>query len=152
MINQCWTADELLKALERYESELRSSGKTRNTINTYVQHPERFIRWLTKPSVPVSTNSSPINSEWSKPTMTRSTYDPLKQYLTELDDVSAKLSFSQIERILGRPLPESARRYPAWWSNETSGSHSHSRSWMDPGWRTLRLDLNAATVEFQKGR
>ena len=37
-----WSARELKSELNRYEEELRAAGKTRNTINTYVQHPERF--------------------------------------------------------------------------------------------------------------
>ena len=41
-----WSARELKSELNRYEEELRAAGKTRNTINTYVQHPERFINWL----------------------------------------------------------------------------------------------------------
>ena len=41
-----WSAAELRTLLNKYEGELRASGKARNTINTYVQHPERFINWL----------------------------------------------------------------------------------------------------------
>jgi hypothetical protein len=44
-----WNARELKSELNRYEEELRAAGKTRNTINTYVQHPERFINWLVGP-------------------------------------------------------------------------------------------------------
>ena len=43
---QTWTTDELRAELNRYERALRDSGKARNTVNTYVQHPERFINFL----------------------------------------------------------------------------------------------------------
>jgi len=48
-----WSAQELRDALTRYEEELRAAGKARNTVNTYVQHPERFINWLEGRYVPV---------------------------------------------------------------------------------------------------
>jgi hypothetical protein len=42
-----WTLDELLQELRRYERELREAGdKAEVTIRTYVDHPERFLRWL----------------------------------------------------------------------------------------------------------
>jgi hypothetical protein len=41
-----WDARELRGALDRYEAELRAAGLSRNTVNTYVQHPQRFINWL----------------------------------------------------------------------------------------------------------
>src|SRR5579875_2188660 len=44
-----WSARELRSELNRYEEELRAAGRARNTINTYVQHPERFINWLEGP-------------------------------------------------------------------------------------------------------
>ncbi len=47
-----WTTSELNTALDVYEQELRDRGLRRNTINTYVQHPERFIRWLANASTP----------------------------------------------------------------------------------------------------
>jgi hypothetical protein len=76
------------------------------------------------------------------------TYGPLGAYLDGLDAREAVLTFSDIERILGRPLPASARRYQAWWANEKSGTHSHAKSWMVAGWETRNVDLNAARVRF----
>jgi hypothetical protein len=42
-----WTACELREALQRYEQELRAAGKKERTVHTYIDRPERFIRWLT---------------------------------------------------------------------------------------------------------
>ncbi len=39
---------------------------------------------------------------------------------------------SDIQRTLGFPLPTSARRYHAWWSNDRHGSHIQARS--GPRW------------------
>ena len=77
-----------------------------------------------------------------------SRYDPLKRYLAERTDPVIHLSFGEIERIIGGPLPASARRYRPWWANERSGSHVHASAWMAAGRRTTNVDLNAAAVDF----
>ncbi len=77
-------------------------------------------------------------------------YDPLHDHLKTIHEDVVKLTFGQIERILGASLPKSARTYNAWWANEKEGSHA--RSWLDAGFATQRLDLNAATVEFSRQR
>jgi hypothetical protein len=75
-------------------------------------------------------------------------YDTLQTYLEARSAPQLKLSFVDIERILGAPLPASARRHPAWSRNERAGTHRHARAWLDAGYETGRLDLNASTVEF----
>ena len=79
-----------------------------------------------------------------------SKYEPLLQFFAKSDEILITLSFAQVEEILRAPLPPSAHRHPAWWANETSGTHTHSNSWMDVGYHTENLDLNARTVLFRK--
>ena len=79
-----------------------------------------------------------------------SKYDPLLQYLAKSEALFLTLSFVEIEKILGASLPSSAHRHTAWWANEKEGTHSHSNSWMDVGFRTESLDLNARRVSFRK--
>lgn len=81
-----------------------------------------------------------------------SSYAPLAVHLAAASAGVERLSFAQIERILGRPLPASARRYRAWWSNEASGTHTHSAAWMGTGWLVDAVDLNAGIVSFRRGR
>ncbi len=88
----------------------------------------------------------------SRSSASRGSYGPLAEHLAELSGLSTQLSFAQIERILARPLPASARRHRAWWSNDTKGSHSHASAWMGTGWLVDAVDLNAATVRFRRGR
>jgi hypothetical protein len=78
-------------------------------------------------------------------------YDPLREYLAARTEPFLMLSFSEIERILGEELPASARRHQAWWANETDGNHAEARAWLDAGYRTRGLDLNAETIEFVRG-
>lgn len=75
-------------------------------------------------------------------------YDPLFDHLSRRAEPVLRLSFADIERIMGDALPASARRYPAWWANERKGRHLHARSWLDAGYETRCLDLNGAIVEF----
>jgi hypothetical protein len=48
-----------------------------------------------------------------------SVYDPLLNYLKRQSLKEIILTFSDIERLLGRKLPKSAQR-PQWWANEIS--------------------------------
>src|SRR4051794_4933521 len=43
---QTWTLAELRAALARSEQELRAAGLARNTVHTYVDRAEVFVRWL----------------------------------------------------------------------------------------------------------
>jgi hypothetical protein len=80
-------------------------------------------------------------------------YGPLYNHLDGAGRVLVRLTFAEIERVLGDELPPSARKHQAWWANESrGGTHSHARSWLDAGYRTQNLDLNAQTVEFIGGR
>ena len=83
----------------------------------------------------------PITDDMSK-------YAPLSDFLAAQPAPLVKLSFAQIERVVGAPLPASARRHCAWWANERIGTHSHARAWLDAGYKTRHLDVNGATVEF----
>lgn len=85
-------------------------------------------------------------------TSPRGSYQPLGDHLRAVDGGRLALSFTEIERVLGRALPASARKHRAWWSNERSGSHSHARAWMDVGWHVTAVDFNAGRVEFGKFR
>jgi hypothetical protein len=71
----------------------------------------------------------------------------LRDYLQQQSERRVHLSFVEIEQRIG-PLPSSARKHRAWWANDKSGRHVHARSWLDAGWRTAKVDLNAATADF----
>ncbi len=77
-------------------------------------------------------------------------YEPLKRHLEGLFQHSeVRLSFAELERILGFALPRSAQDHQAWWSNTRAG-HSHAVAWLDAGWKTAALDLAARQVSFVK--
>lgn len=141
-MSDSWSEPQLRAALDEYEAELRRSGKARNTVAAYVQHPERFINWLVgnyRPRPSTRTGSEPVSK-----------YDPLRQRLEAETAESLSLRFSDIEALIGEPLPASARRYRPWWANELAGTHSHARAWLEAGWRTRSVDLSGETVEFSR--
>jgi hypothetical protein len=77
-------------------------------------------------------------------------YDPLRQYLEGQNADVIEVTFSQLESILGFPLPRSAHDHQAWWANETHGSHSHARSWQEAGWETRGVNPSVGKVRFQR--
>lgn len=74
------------------------------------------------------------------------TYEPLTRYLESQKGGEVPMTFGQIENVLNRPLPRSARRHQAWWAN--TSTHSHAESWMRIGRKTSRVDIGAERVLF----
>lgn len=77
-------------------------------------------------------------------------YEPLRRHLEGMfQHGEVRLSFAEIERILGFPLPRSAYDAQPWWSNTRAG-HSQAAAWLDAGWKTAELDLAERRVSFVK--
>lgn len=79
-----------------------------------------------------------------------SKYDPLRTFLTSLQENEWGATFFDVEKVLGFRLPASARNYPAWWANERRGSHTHSKAWLGAGWLTSDVDLNGERLVFRR--
>jgi hypothetical protein len=79
-----------------------------------------------------------------------SKYDPLFQHLDQSRS-TVELSFADVEELLGFPLPTSAYRYAAWWSN-SGGTHVQSAAWQAAGFRTEQVDMDAKTVRFVRDK
>ena len=74
-------------------------------------------------------------------------YDPLKKYLTSSSQNVVRLTFSDIEKLLGHVLPQSAYTYRAWWEN---GGHTQAYAWINAGYKVTDVDFTAKTVVFSK--
>ena len=77
-------------------------------------------------------------------------YEPLKGYLkfrAAFTD-SVKLSFAQIDGIIGDNLPMEAYRSENWWVN--SPNIVHARAWLEAGWGTSEVNLKEGYVIFKK--
>ena len=78
-----------------------------------------------------------------------STYDALRDHLKHMIFREVELSFAEIERILGRSLPNSAVR-PQWWANVTAPGHTQREAWRNRGLRCLS-HLRFAASEVLSG-
>ncbi|MDP2858556.1 MAG: DUF4145 domain-containing protein [Bacillota bacterium] len=77
-------------------------------------------------------------------------YQLLGQYLRDAADqgtATLRLSFSEIEAIIGTNLPPSSASRQ-WWAN-TQG-HTHSRVWLEAGWKVTSLESAQRAVCFAK--
>jgi hypothetical protein len=80
----------------------------------------------------------------------KTTYGSLTSYLKFRAAFTnfVKLSFAQIDGIIGKNLPMNAYRDEKWWDN--SPNSARARAWLDAGWRTSELNLKEGYVIFQK--
>jgi hypothetical protein len=76
-------------------------------------------------------------------------YQPLADFLRGVAEESSGRTFSEIEETLGFPLPRSARRHAAWWSNH-AGGHVQAKAWLDAGWQAWEVDMKAERVLFRR--
>ena len=70
----------------------------------------------------------------------------LTAYLEKCGKDEIKMSFSEIEKIIGFRLSDSAYSYPAQWSN--SESQSFAFGWLNAGYLTRQVNIPEQTVEF----
>lgn len=75
-------------------------------------------------------------------------YRRLTEMLVAADGKPVSLTFSDIEKAIGFPLPSSAKEHRAFWANTTS--HSIALSWMCVGYKTVDVDIDKETVVFEK--
>jgi hypothetical protein len=76
-------------------------------------------------------------------------YQPLSEFLKKQAGSEVRLTFSQIERIIGQKLPPKAQHHRAWWSNSASNSVL-TKAWLDAGFRSEQVDLEGRKLLFRK--
>jgi hypothetical protein len=64
----------------------------------------------------------------------------------DVNEVS--MSLSEIEEVVGAPLPSNAR-FPSWWRNDEH--RMHSRAWLTAGWKVRDMRGNNG-VTFVRDR
>lgn len=81
-----------------------------------------------------------------------SDYYPISRHLNKLAEkgiTQTTLTFSEIEDVLKRDLPPTARKNPTWWSNSRTEKYRQCASWLDYGWEKKKVDLKGEKIEFQ---
>ncbi len=76
-----------------------------------------------------------------------SKYDPLRRFLRRCRDDAVRLTYTDIERIIGAMLPHAAEK-ASWWSNEPGLGPGpvQSRAWLDAGFRVSKLEPGEAVL------
>jgi len=79
-----------------------------------------------------------------------SKYDVLEAFFSEqpADRSEIRLSFAQIEEVLGFSLPRTARIDRIWWAN--ARNYPPGSIWLSYGWKAKDIDLAGQAVTFQR--
>jgi hypothetical protein len=80
-----------------------------------------------------------------------SKYDPLGKYLRSQPFSEVPMSFGDIERVTGVPLPPKAQAHRAWWSNSPS-NNVMTKVWLDAGFRSEQVDMAGRRLVFKRVR
>lgn len=80
-----------------------------------------------------------------------SKYEPLTEFLRRQAGAVVRMSFGEIERVIGAKLPPSAMHHRAWWSNNAQ-NNVMTRAWKDAGFESEDVDMNARRVAFRRVR
>ena len=75
-------------------------------------------------------------------------YDPLKAFLAAQPAERIPMTFEEIERLVGAPLPKS-KQYPAWWSNNPS-NNTMTHVWLEAGFATEQVDTVGGKLVFRR--
>ncbi len=75
-------------------------------------------------------------------------YEALAKMLRGRSEPIVEVTFRELDQLVGG-LPDSARKYAAWWAN-TYTAQPHSRHWLDAG-RRAQPNFNGQRVKFEIG-
>lgn len=77
-------------------------------------------------------------------------YEKLGLFLNSQELSEIPMTFMEVERVIGQPLPRSAR-YPAWWSNNPS-NNVMTKIWLAAGFKTEQVDVVGRKLVFRRMR
>jgi hypothetical protein len=98
-----------------------------------------------------TTHHGPVSRENIKIGFVMPLYDPLQKVLALSRATAVKLTFPEIEALIGCSLPQSAYDLDAWWSNEDPATtrHSQNRAWKLAGF-DAEPNRGGRTVTFRR--
>lgn len=73
-------------------------------------------------------------------------YDALTEHLRGIGR-EVRMSFADIERVIGTQLPERSKSVRAWWSNNPS-NNVMTRAWLAAGFKTAQVDVAGEVLSF----
>lgn len=78
-----------------------------------------------------------------------SKYESLGQFLKSRCEMHVPMTFAEIERVIGAPLPPSAHKHRPWWSNNANNS-TLTRVWLDAGFKSEQVDMTGQKLVFRR--
>lgn len=78
-----------------------------------------------------------------------SKYQLLTIYLRAQRGSQIRMSFAEIERVIGAKLPLSAAAHRAWWSNNPS-NNVMTKAWLEAGFESEQVDLEGRKLVFRR--
>lgn len=79
-----------------------------------------------------------------------SKYEPLRKFLESSTASEIPMTFAEIERVIGSPLPDS-RNIRAWWSNNPN-NNVMTKAWLAAGYKTEQVDIDGRKLVFRRTR
>lgn len=76
-------------------------------------------------------------------------YEPLTEFLKQQTGSEVRMSFAQIERVIGSKLPPVAQRHRAWWSNSPT-NNVMTKAWLEAGFRSEQVDMESGRLVFRR--
>ena len=76
-----------------------------------------------------------------------SKYTPLESHLRDSGLAQMAMTFGEIERVIGAPLPPAALKHRAWWSNNPS-NWVMTKAWLAAGYETEKVDMENRKLVF----
>jgi hypothetical protein len=76
-------------------------------------------------------------------------YEPLAEFLKKQPTGEVRMSFTEIERVIGEKLPPKAQHHRAWWSNSPS-NNVMTKAWLKAGFRSEQVDMAARKLVFRR--
>src|SRR5213594_3770057 len=78
-------------------------------------------------------------------------YEQLTEFLRRQSRAVVRMSFDEIERVIGAKLPPSATHHRAWWSNNAQ-NNVMTKAWKDAGFESEDVDMKGRRVAFRRVR
>jgi hypothetical protein len=76
-------------------------------------------------------------------------YEPLADFLKKQPSGEVRMSFTEIERVIGGKLPPKAQHHRAWWSNSPS-NNVMTKAWLKAGFRSEQVDMAERKLVFRR--
>ena len=78
-----------------------------------------------------------------------SKYQTLNRFFMAQTTALLPMTFDEVQREAGFTLPASAGLHQAWWANDHTG-HVQARAWLDAGYETEQIDMDARKLVFKR--